>query len=408
MPNSFSSIPAAVDAIRRGQVVIVLDDENRENEGDYICAAELATPDAINLIMSGRGDFCMPILPEAAQRLELKPLCEGQNSTPFSTAFLTPLDHRSARTGITADERAKCVRAIADPNSQPSDFVRPGHVHMLLAKEGGVLRRAGHTEAAVDLARMAGLQPAGVLCEILSDSGDRANRDELMALAKRHQLEIITIEDLIAYRRVSEKLVSATASAKLPTRYGNFRIVVYQVKYETQEPIALVFGDLTQADRPPLVRMHSSCFTGDLLSSLRCDCGDQLNMALKMIADDGCGVVVYLPQEGRGIGLMAKIRAYSLQDEGLDTVEANHALGFQADMRDYGVGIQILKDLGLSQIRLLTNNPKKTEAFNLRGFNLEVVDQVPIVPTINPFNSSYLATKRDKLGHKLPGQLEQE
>lgn len=408
MPHSFSSIPAAVDAIRRGQVIIVLDDENRENEGDFICAAELATPEAMNLIMSGRGDFCMPVLPETAQRLELKPLCEGQNSTPFSTAFLTPLDHRSARTGITAEERAKCVRAIADPNSQPEDFVRPGHVHMLLAKEGGVLRRAGHTEAAVDLARMAGLQPAGVLCEILSESGDRANRDELLALAKRHQLEIITIEDLIAYRRVSEKLVSPSATAKLPTRYGNFRIVVYQVKYETQEPIALVFGDLNQADRPPLVRMHSSCFTGDLLSSLRCDCGDQLNMALKMIADDGCGVVVYLPQEGRGIGLMAKVRAYGLQDDGLDTVEANHALGFQADMRDYGVGIQILKDLGLSKIRLLTNNPKKTEAFNLRGFNLEVVDQVPIVPTINPFNSSYLETKRDKLGHKLPGTLGKE
>ncbi|MDP1564039.1 MAG: GTP cyclohydrolase II [Pirellulaceae bacterium] len=408
MPKSFSSIPAAVDAIRRGQVLIVLDDENRENEGDFICAAELATPQAINLIMSGRGDFCMPILPEAAQRLELKPLCEGQNSTPFSTAFLTPLDHSSARTGITAEERAKCVRAIADPNSQPADFVRPGHVHMLLAKEGGVLRRAGHTEAAVDLARMAGLQPAGVLCEILSESGDRANRDELLALAERHHLEIITIEDLIAYRRVSEKLVTPSASAKLPTRYGNFRIVVYQVKYETQEPIALVFGDLTQEDRPPLVRMHSSCFTGDLLSSLRCDCGDQLNMALKMIADDGCGVVVYLPQEGRGIGLMAKVRAYSLQDDGLDTVEANHALGFQADMRDYGIGIQILKDLGLNQIRLLTNNPKKTEAFNLRGFNLEVVDQVPIVPTITPFNSSYLATKRDKLGHKLPKSLGQE
>ena len=408
MPNSFSTIPAAVDAIRRGQVIIVLDDENRENEGDFICAAELATPEAMNLIMSGRGDFCMPVLPETAQRLELKPLCEGQNSTPFSTAFLTPLDHRTARTGITAEERAKCVRAIADPNSHPSDFVRPGHVHMLLAKEGGVLRRAGHTEAAVDLARMAGLQPAGVLCEILSKSGDRANRDELLALAKQHQLEIITIEDLIAYRRVSEKLVIPSASAKLPTRYGNFRIVVYQVKYETQEPIALVFGDLNQADRPPLVRMHSSCFTGDLLSSLRCDCGDQLNMALKMIADDGCGVVVYLPQEGRGIGLMAKVKAYSLQDEGLDTVEANHALGYQADMRDYGVGIQILKDLGLNQIRLLTNNPKKTEAFNLRGFNLEVVDQVPIVPTINPFNSSYLATKRDKLGHKLPNTLGQD
>jgi 3,4-dihydroxy 2-butanone 4-phosphate synthase / GTP cyclohydrolase II len=400
--KSFSTIPAAVDAIRRGQVIIVLDDENRENEGDFICAAELATPDAMNLVMSGRGDFCMPILPETAQRLELKPLCEGQNSSPFSTAFLTPLDHRSARTGITAEERATCVRAIADPNSQPGDFVRPGHVHMLLAKEGGVLRRAGHTEAAVDLARMAGLQPAGVLCEILNESGDRANRDELLEVAARHQLEIITIEDLIAYRRVSEKLVVPSASANLPTRYGDFRIVVYQVKYETQEPIALVFGDLTKAQQPPLVRMHSSCFTGDLLSSLRCDCGDQLNIALGMIATEGCGVLVYLPQEGRGIGLMAKIKAYALQDEGLDTVEANQALGFQADMRDYGVGIQILKDLGLHQIRLLTNNPKKTEAFNLRGFNLEVVDQVPILPPVNPHNLMYLATKRDKMGHRLP------
>jgi len=400
--KSFSTIPAAVDAIRRGQVIIVLDDENRENEGDFICAAELATPDAMNLVMSGRGDFCMPILPETAQRLELKPLCEGQNSSPFSTAFLTPLDHRSARTGITAEERAACVRAIADPNSQPSDFVRPGHVHMLLAKEGGVLRRAGHTEAAVDLARMAGLQPAGVLCEILNESGDRANRDELLDVAARHGLEIITIEDLIAYRRVSEKLVVPSAAANLPTRYGDFRIVVYQVKYETQEPIALVFGDLTKAQQPPLVRMHSSCFTGDLLSSLRCDCGDQLNIALGMIAAEGCGVLVYLPQEGRGIGLMAKVKAYALQDEGLDTVEANHALGFQADMRDYGVGIQILKDLGLHQIRLLTNNPKKTEAFNLRGFNLEVVDQVPILPPVNPHNLTYLATKRDKMGHRLP------
>lgn len=402
VPKMFSSIPAAVDAIRRGQVIIVLDDENRENEGDFICAAELATPEAMNLIMSGRGDFCVPILPEAATRLELKPLCEGGNSTPFSTAFLTPLDHKTARTGITAEERATCVRAIADPATQPSDFVRPGHVHMLLAKEGGVLRRAGHTEAAVDLARMAGLQPAGVLCEILNEEGDRANRDQLLALAEQHKLEIITIEDLISYRRVSEKLVSQEARASLPTRYGDFEIVMYQVKYEHQEPIALVCGDLSQASKPPLVRMHSSCFTGDLLSSLRCDCGDQLNMALQMIADEGCGVLVYLPQEGRGIGLTAKIRAYALQDEGLDTVEANQALGFQADMRDYGVGIQILKDLGLHQIRLLTNNPKKTEAFNLRGFNLEVVDQVPIVPTANPHNCSYLATKRDKMGHRLP------
>jgi len=402
VPKSFSSIPAAVDAIRSGQVVIVLDDENRENEGDFIAAAELATAETINLIMSGRGDFCMPILPEAAGRLELKPLCDGGNTTPFSTAFLTPLDHRTARTGITAEERAVCVRAIADPNSGPDDFVRPGHVHLLLAKEGGVLRRAGHTEAAVDLARMAGLQPAGVLCEILNDRGDRANRDELLAIAEQRNLEIITIEDLIAYRRVSEKLVAQIARAHLPTRYGEFEVVVYQVKYENQEPIAIICGDLSAADRPPLVRMHSSCFTGDLLNSLRCDCGDQLSLALRMIAEEGCGVVVYLPQEGRGIGLTAKIRAYGLQDEGLDTVEANHALGFQADMRDYGIGIQILKDLGLHQVRLLTNNPKKTEAFNLRGFNLEVVDQVPIVSPSNPHNLSYLATKRDKLGHRLP------
>ena len=407
MAKSFSSIPAAVDAIRRGEVIIVLDDEHRENEGDFICAAELATPEAMNLVMSGRGDFCMPVLPETADRLELKPLCEGANSSPFSTAFLTPLDHRSARTGITAEERAQCVRSICDPNSKPADFVRPGHVHLLLAKEGGVLRRAGHTEAAVDLAKMAGLQPAGVLCEILDEQGDRANRDRLMKIAEEKNLEIITIEDLIAYRRVSEKLVSPTAQAQLPTRHGEFEIVVYEVKYETQEPIALVFGDLKSATQPPLVRMHSSCFTGDLVQSLRCDCGDQLNLALQMIAREGCGVLVYLPQEGRGIGLAAKIRAYALQDEGMDTVEANHALGFKADMRDYGIGIQILKDLGLTRVRLLTNNPKKTEAFNLRGFNLEVTDQVPIVPPIHQHNANYLATKRDKMGHKLPKDLQQ-
>lgn len=405
MSREFSSIPAAVDAIRRGEVVIVLDDEHRENEGDFICAAELATPKTINLIMSGRGDFCMPVLPETANRLELKPICEGANSSPFSTAFLTPLDHRTARTGITAEERATCVRAIADPDSKVSDFVRPGHVHLLLAKEGGVLRRAGHTEASVDLARMAGLQPAGVLCEILDESGDRATRDELLQIAEREKLEIITIEDLIAYRRVSEKLVSATASALLPTKHGEFQVVMYEVKYESQQPVAIICGDLRNAKNPPLVRMHSSCFTGDLLHSLRCDCGDQLNLALEMISNEGCGVLVYLPQEGRGIGLAAKIRAYELQDQGMDTVEANQALGFQVDMRDYGVGIQILKDLGLQRIRLLTNNPKKTEAFNLRGFNLEVVDQVPIVPPINPHNAAYLATKRDKMGHRLPKEM---
>ena len=401
MSNSFSSIPEAVDAIARGEVIIVIDDEHRENEGDYICAAELATPEMMNLVMSGRGDFCMPILPEAAARLKLNPLVENNNSSN-ETAFLTPLDHISAVTGITAKERATCVRAVADPNSGPDDFQRPGHVHLLAAKEGGVLRRAGHTEAAVDLARMAGLAPAGVLCEILDQSGDRATRDELLEIAKEKNLKIITIEDLIAHRRVSEKLVSRSASSTLPTKYGEFSIVSYEVQFESQEPIALVMGDLAKADNAPLVRMHSSCFTGDLINSLRCDCGDQLQMALEMIAKEGCGVLVYLPQEGRGIGLAAKIKAYDLQDQGLDTVEANTALGFKADMRDYGVGIQILKDLGLKEVRLLTNNPKKTEAFNLRGFDLQVVDQVPILSPINEHNQKYMDTKRDKMGHKLP------
>lgn len=399
--SKFSTIPEAVDAVARGKVVIVLDDEDRENEGDFIAAAETATPETINVILGGRGDFCMPILPETASRLKISPLVE-QNTSNNQTAFLTPLDHVSARTGITASERATCVRAIADPTSKPEDFQRPGHVHMLLAQPGGVLRRAGHTEAAVDLARMAGLSPAGILCEILDEDGNRATRDRLMEIAAEQDIPIITIEELIAYRRVSEKLVSQIASASLPTKYGEFQVIAYEVKHESQQPIAIVMGDPKKAKQAPLVRMHSSCFTGDLLNSLRCDCGDQLHLALEMIAREGHGALVYLPQEGRGIGLAEKIKAYALQDDGLDTVEANHALGFKADMRDYGVGIQILKDLGLNQIRLLTNNPKKTEAFNLRGFDLEVVDQVPILPPMNEHNESYLKTKRDKLGHNLP------
>ncbi len=401
MGKTFSSIPDAVEAIRQGNVVIVLDDEQRENEGDFICAAELATAETMNLVMSGRGDFCMPVLPETAERLKLTPLVE-RNTAPLATAFLTPIDHHTAKTGITADERATCVRAAANPQSRAEEFVRPGHVHVLLAKEGGVLRRAGHTEAAVDLARMAGLAPLGVLCEVLDDRGDRATRDQLLQVAEDRGLEIITIEELIRYRRTSEKLVERQAMAKLPTQYGEFKVIAYDVKYESQQPIVLVLGTPSEEKQAPLVRMHSSCLTGDLLQSLRCDCGDQLQLALQMIAREGYGVLVYLPQEGRGIGLSQKIKAYELQDQGLDTVEANHALGFQADMRDYGVGIQILKDLGLTKIRLLTNNPKKTEAFNLRGFNLEVVDQVPILPPMNEHNVSYLATKRDKLGHKLP------
>ncbi|MEM9586707.1 MAG: GTP cyclohydrolase II [Planctomycetota bacterium] len=399
--EGLSSVPEAVEAIRNGEVVIVVDAENRENEGDFICAADKATPETINFILSGRGQLCVSILPDVAKRLELTPVAV-QNDAPLRTAFMTPVDIRSAKTGITASERSETIQRMASPDCTADDFVRPGHVYPLLAKQGGVLRRAGHTEAAVDLARMAGLRPSGVLCEILDDTGDRATRTALRAIAERHQLKIISIEQLIAHRRVNEKLISRTASAELPTRYGAFKIIVYGVEYEPQEPIALTFGDLSKPGPAPLVRMHSSCFTGDLIASLRCDCGDQLHMALEMVSREGRGALIYLPQEGRGIGLAQKIRAYALQDNGLDTVEANHALGFKADMRDYGVGLQILKDLGLREVRLLTNNPKKTEAFNLRGFDLRVVDQVPIVPPVNEHNQRYLETKREKMGHDLP------
>ena len=401
MTPEFSTIQQAVEAIARGEVVIVVDAEDRENEGDYICAAEKATPETMNLVLSGRGDFCLSVLPETADRLEILPLVDSNNSK-LGTAFMTPLDHIDCRTGVTAEERCLTVKTIADPHSRPEDFVRPGHVHLLVAKQGGVLRRAGHTEASLDLVRMAGLQPAGVLCEILDETGNRASRDHLLKLAQQQNLQIISIEQLIAHRRISEKLVHRSAEAKLPTKYGDFDIISYSVDFEDLEPVVIRMGDLSNSDQAPLVRMHSSCFTGDVLTSLRCDCGDQLNMALEMISNNGCGAVVYLPQEGRGIGLAEKIKAYSLQDHGLDTVEANHALGHKADMRDYGVGLQILKDLGLTRLRLLTNNPKKIEAFNLRGYDVQVVDQVPIVCDPNEHNEKYLETKRDKMGHRLP------
>ena len=402
MTDRFSTIQAAVEAIAAGKVVIVLDDEDRENEGDFVCAADRITPELVNFMLAGHGQLCCSILPAAAQRLDLRPMVET-NTSPLSTAFLTPVDFAGCKTGITAAERSETIRRLASEATVSNDFVKPGHVFPLLAMEGGVLRRAGHTEASMDLARMAGLTPAGVLCEILNSTGDRATRDELLQIAQQHSLEIITVEQLIAHRRVNEKLVTRSAQCKLPTRFGEFRVVVYDVQYESQEPIALAFGDLeADLENPPLVRMHSSCFTGDLISSLRCDCGDQLHLALEAISREQRGVLVYLPQEGRGIGLAQKIKAYALQDEGLDTVEANHRLGFKSDMRDYGVGLQILKDLGLKKVRLLTNNPKKTEAFNLRGFDITVVDQVPIICPPNEHNAQYLATKRDKMGHKLP------
>ena len=403
MPRPYSSVQDAVDAIARGEVVIVVDAEDRENEGDFICAAEKATTETVNFMLNGRGEFCMPVLPDVCQRLDLTPIVDT-NTAPLGTGFVTPIDHCSVKTGITAEVRARTVREVINPKSAPGDFLRPGHVHPLLAKEGGVLRRAGHTEAAVDLARMAGCAPAGVLCEILNDAGQRATPEQLFALADRHGLKIISIEHLIAHRRVSEKLVSRAAEARLPTKYGPFSIIAYDVKFETQQPLALVMGDVAHTVAP-LVRLHSSCFTGDLVESLRCDCGDQFHLALEMISREGCGALIYLPQEGRGIGLVDKIKAYALQEQGLDTVEANLALGHKADMREYGIGIQILKDLGLNQVRLLTNNPKKTDAFIYGGFNLTVVDQVPITPTANKHNAHNLATKRDKLGHHLPDDV---
>ena len=400
MPKSFSDIDAAIRAISAGKVVIVVDAEDRENEGDFICAAEMATPETVNFMLTGRGQLCMPVLPDVCERLKLRSMVET-NTAPLRTNFTVPVDHHSAKTGITADERATTIRAIVDPKSKPSDFVRPGHLFPLAAKEGGVLRRAGHTEAAVDLARLAGLKPAGVVCEILNEQGGRADRKRLFQLARQHDLEIISIEELIRYRRLREKLVYRITECDLPTRYGKFRLIAYGVKYETQQPIVLTMGELDRV-AAPLVRIHSSCFTGDLLDSLRCDCGDQLHMALEMIGREKAGVLAYLMQEGRGIGLIEKLKAYQLQDQGLDTVEANLALGYKADVRDYGIGIQLLKDLELTKVRLLTNNPKKTDAFIYGGFDLEVVDQVPIMPPINEHNARYLATKRDKLGHQLP------
>jgi 3,4-dihydroxy 2-butanone 4-phosphate synthase/GTP cyclohydrolase II len=403
MPYSLSKIEDALDAIAAGRVVIVVDDEERENEGDFIAAAEAVTPQTIEfMITHGRGQLCMPITAELADRLELKPMVE-QNTAPYRTPFTVPVDHASCHTGISAEERAKTVRAIIDPATKPADLVRPGHLFPLVAKEGGVLRRAGHTEAAVDLSRLAGLRPAGVLCEILDGIGV-ADRDRLHAISREFDLPIISIEGLISFRRRQEKLVERVVEANMPTRYGRGRIVAYRVKNEPgNEPIAVVMGDLSSVPAP-LVRMHSSCFTGDLLESLRCDCGDQLHLALEMIGREGVGALIYLPQEGRGIGLIEKLKAYALQDKGLDTVEANIALGFRADQRDYGMGLQILKDLGLTRVRLLTNNPKKADAFVIHGHGLEVVGQVPIIAHDEADRRKYMAAKRDKLGHLLPAE----
>ena len=402
--TSLSTVDEAIEAIADGRIVVVVDAQDREDEGDFICAADKVTPEIVHFMTrEGGGLFCMPILPELAERIGLSLMVEN-NTSPTETPFTFPVDHVSCRTGISTAERAKTVRALLDPTSTAEDFASPGHLFVLLAKEGGVLRRAGHTEATVDLARLAGLSPAGVLCEICSREGHgMAGSDELRAIAAEFNMPIVSIEDIIRYRRERERLVHRVegADALLPTVHGEGRIIGYQVDHEEQEPIALILGDLETVEAP-LVRMHSSCFTGDLLNSLRCDCGDQLQMALESIGEVGTGVIVYLPQEGRGIGLIEKLRAYQLQDQGMDTVEANEALGYHADTRDYMVGLQILKDLGLTKIRLLTNNPKKVDAFVYSGIGIEVVDQVPIIAPHHPHRETYLATKRDRMGHTLP------
>jgi 3,4-dihydroxy 2-butanone 4-phosphate synthase/GTP cyclohydrolase II len=402
--HPLASVEEAIAAIAEGRMVIVVDAADREDEGDFICAAEKVTPEIVHFMTrQGGGLFCMPVLPSLAQEKGFSLMVEN-NTSPTGTPFTIPVDHRSCHTGISAAERARTVHAVLDPGSRPEDFRTPGHLFVLMAKEGGVLRRAGHTEATVDLARLAGLTPAGVLCEICSREGHgMAGAEELQAIAEEFSMPIVSIEDIIRYRREREQLVHRVpgADAELPTHYGSGRVIGYRVDHETQEPVAFVFGDPTAVEAP-LVRMHSSCLTGDLINSLRCDCGDQLELALQRIGEERAGVLVYLPQEGRGIGLIEKLRAYQLQDEGLDTVEANEALGYRADPRDYMVGLQILRDLGLSRIRLLTNNPKKVDAFVYSSIGIEVVDQVPLLAPPEPARQRYLATKRDKLGHRLP------
>lgn len=405
MPDfQYSAIDEVLAALRAGRVVIVVDAAERENEGDFICAAETITPETVNFMLEvGKGVLCAPLTEETASRLNLTPMVPpDQNTAAMQTPFLIPVDHRNSGTGVSAENRTVTLRALADGSSQSGDFVRPGHINPLLAKPGGVLRRAGHTEATVDLLRMADLKPVGALIEICSRRGTgMADHAEFVALSREFGIPMISIEQLIRHRRLSERLVHREVEARVPTRYGEATVIAYHVEHDEQVPLAIVLGDL-KSTPAPLVRMHSSCFTGDLLASLRCDCGDQLHIALSMIAKAGAGALVYLPQEGRGIGLVPKLKAYVLQDQGLDTVEANHKLGFKADMRDYMVGLQILKDLGLTEVRLLTNNPKKTNAFVYSGVELTVVEQIPIIAEPEKHREQYLATKRDKLGHILP------
>jgi len=395
-----NTIPEAVEAIRNGQLIIVVDDEDRENEGDFIAAAEKMTPELVNFMtLYGRGLVCAPLTEERCDELDLE-LMVGKNTSSHETPFTVSVDllGYGCTTGISASDRAKTLNALANPDLKPEELGRPGHIFPLRARSRGVLRRAGHTEAAVDLARMAGLTPAGVLIEIMNDDGTMARLPELMIIAQRFGLKIISIKDLINYRIQSESLIERGAEVFLPTRYGNFRIIPFKQLTNGVEHIALIKGEW-EPDEPILVRVHSSCMTGDIFGSKRCECGEQLEQAMKIIEKEGKGVLVYMQQEGRGIGLMNKIAAYKLQDEGMDTIDANIHLGFDADERDYGVGAQILRSLGVKKMRLLTNNPIKR--VGLEGFDLEVVSTVNIEIEPNEFNQAYLKTKRDRMGHVL-------
>ncbi len=395
-------VDEAIEAIRTGGLVIVADDEDRENEGDLVCAAEKVTPEIINFMATfGRGLVCLTLHPEIADRLDLALMTDGRGQDPNGTAFTVSIDavlDKGVSTGISAADRARTIQVAVDPSSRPDDLLRPGHIFPLRAKAGGVLQRVGQTEASMDLARLAGLASAGVICEILNEDGTMARRPDLDKFSQEHGIPFITVAQIISYRLKHESLVQRVAEATLPTRFGPFKIIGYSNQVDGREHIALVRGEIDGTE-DVLVRVHSKCLTGDVFGSGRCDCGSQLEAAMHMVEEEGCGVIVYLDQEGRGIGLLNKLRAYQLQDEGHDTVEANQILGFPADLRNYGIGAQILADLGLRTIRMMTNNPKKLSG--LEGFGLEITGRVPLETPVTACNQDYLDVKRDKLGHLL-------
>jgi 3,4-dihydroxy 2-butanone 4-phosphate synthase/GTP cyclohydrolase II len=394
------SIESAIEEIKAGRIVIVVDDEDRENEGDFIIAARHASPEVINFMSKhGRGLICAALVEDRCDQLGLE-LMVNNNTALHETAFTVSVDllEHGCSTGISAHDRSKTILALIDPETKPSDFGKPGHIFPLRAKKGGVLRRVGHTEAAIDLARLAGFEAAGVLVEIMNDDGTMARLPELIAVAKKFEFRIISIKDLIEYRIKRDSLIEEVVRVDMPTKYGDFKLVAFKEKYSSNEHLALVKGEW-EKEEPVMVRVHSSCFTGDILGSLRCDCGEQLHAAMRMVEKEGKGAILYMNQEGRGIGLLNKLKAYRLQEEGLDTVEANLHLGFQMDQRDYGIGAQMLRHLGITKLKLVSNNPKKR--VGLMGYGLEIVENVPIEVSSNPHNEKYLLTKRDKLGHEI-------